>query len=100
MTMNNRNLSPLFLRKKRSPLEIVYDLLKLLRKSGGKMYYTPLMSRNNLNADTMSRVMVKLESGGLINNLKGEWHRVVILTEEGYDYLSILDKFMRMLEVV
>lgn len=74
--------------EKRGRLEIINDMLDIIRSKGGKVKPTQIMYKANLSHEMLSTYMAGLLSKGFINEKKDKnGKRTYSLTDKGYNFL-------------
>jgi predicted transcriptional regulator len=74
-------------KKKRSRLEVVFDILCVVRDHGRQIKVTPLIRHSGLSPQSFSRYFAKLlERGFLEEKAEGD-SRIIVLTEKGASYI-------------
>jgi len=74
---------------KRSKLEVIYDILKIIRKHNNSIKPTPLLRYSNLSSNSFAEYLKDLLEKELIkeiNDKKGRKH--ITLTDKGFRYLE------------
>lgn len=74
--------------KKRSKLEIIKDILEVIKSKSGKIKPTHILYKSNLSHDMMDLYMSELKEKELIKEIKKEKSRTYIITEKGLEYLN------------
>jgi predicted transcriptional regulator len=74
--------------KKRNRLEIIHDILKVIRERNGKIKPTHILYKSNLSHQMMNEYLNELKEKGFIFELKTETGRTYAVTEKGLNYLS------------
>jgi predicted transcriptional regulator len=75
-------------RKKRSRLEVIFDILYAVHNSGQGIKITPLIRKSNLSPQSFSSYYVKLLEKGFIKEVSDEKEKkLVVLTEKGVNYI-------------
>tara|TARA_Y100000310_G_C20654078_1_gene801064 strand:+ start:1485 stop:1760 length:276 start_codon:yes stop_codon:yes gene_type:complete len=75
--------------KKRDRLEVIYDILSVIRKKDNSIKPTPLLRLSNLSSQRFSEYMQDLKEKGFIqelNDSKGRKH--ITMTDKGFKYLE------------
>ena len=74
--------------KKRNRLEIIFDILRVIRDRNGKIKPTHILYKSNLSHQMMTEYLTELISKGFILELKGKNGKTYAITEKGANYLS------------
>lgn len=74
--------------KKRDRLQIIYDILEVIRDKGEKIKPTHILYKSNLSHQMMQQYLDELIGKGFINELKHDKGKTYSLTEKGFNYLS------------
>jgi len=75
--------------KKRERLEVIYDILSIIRKHHNSIKPTPLLRYSNLSSQSFSEYYKELKQKGLIRevqNHKGK--KFITLTDKGFKFLE------------
>ena len=75
--------------KKRDRLEVIYDILKIIRDNNNSIKPTPLLRYSNLSSNSFSSYYKELKSKDLIK---------IIIDKNGKKHLTLTDKGFRFLE--
>lgn len=75
--------------KKRERLEVIYDILNIIREKNNSIKPTPLLRLSNLSSQRFGEYMTELFEKELIKELKNT---------KGRKYLSLSDKGFKYLE--
>ena len=81
------------MKKKRTQLDIIHDMLESVQKKGGRIKPTHLLAKSNLSYKMMQEYLATLESRGLIATEATEEHKEYVLTDKG---LAFLFEYKRM----
>ncbi len=86
--------------KKRGRLEVIYDILYIVKKNKNSVKTTPLLRKSNLSSERFQRYLSELIEKGFIREIQDENGRSVTLTDKGFRYLdtykniiSFIDEF-------
>ncbi len=74
--------------RKRNKLEVIYDILKVIREKSGKIKPTHILYKSNLSYLMMKDYLNELIEKGLIKEQKFNDKRSYIITQKGRDYLE------------
>jgi predicted transcriptional regulator len=75
--------------KKRERLEVIYDILRIIRKHHNSIKPTPLLRYSNLSSQSFSEYYKELKEKELIREFKDEEGRKFIsLTDKGFEYIE------------
>ena len=77
------------IRRRRDRLEVVYDILKIIRQHHNSIKPTPLMRYSNLSSQSFSEYLSELLEKGFVKE---------IIDEKGKKFLTLTDKGFRYLE--
>lgn len=75
--------------KKRDRLEVIYDILRIIREHNNSIRPTPLLRYSNLSSQSFNEYMNYLISKGFVrevSNNKGR--KFLTLTDKGFSYLE------------
>ncbi|MFP3910176.1 MAG: winged helix-turn-helix domain-containing protein [Archaeoglobaceae archaeon] len=75
--------------RKRERLEIIYDILKIIKNNHNSILPTPLLRFSNLSSQSFSEYMDELLEKGFVRE---------VYDEKGKKYISLTDKGFRYLE--
>lgn len=74
--------------KKRNRLEIIRDILEVIRNKSGKIKPTHILYKSNLSHAMMEEYLTELKQKEFIKEQKTAVSRTYIITEKGLKYLS------------
>jgi predicted transcriptional regulator len=76
--------------KKRSKLEIVYDILRVIRDRNGRIKPTHILYKSNLSYQMMEEYLTELIGKGFIMEIvnKKDGKKTYAITEKGLNYLN------------
>ena len=74
--------------KKRNRLEIIYDILRVIRDRNGKIKPTHILYKSNLSHQMMSEYLSELIGKGFVVENKIKTGKTYAITEKGMNYLN------------
>ena len=74
--------------KKRTRLEIMHDILKVIRNKNGKIKPTHILYKSNLSYQMMEEYLKELIEKNFILEIKTKSGRTYSLTEKGFNFLD------------
>ncbi len=74
--------------KKRNKLEIVHDILVVIKDKNGRIKPTHVLYKSNLSYSMMEQYLEELISNGLIKEIKLKKGKTYQITEKGLSYIS------------
>ena len=74
--------------RKRNRLEVIRDILKVIRDKNGKIKPTHILYKSNLSYQMMNEYLDELIAKGFIIRLEKEKGKTYSLTKKGFDYLE------------
>jgi predicted transcriptional regulator len=77
------------IRRRRDRLEVIYDILKIIRQHHNSIKPTPLLRYSNLSSQSFSEYLSELLEKGFVKE---------IIDEKGKKFLTLTDKGFRYLE--
>jgi predicted transcriptional regulator len=84
---------------RRDRLEIIYDILSIIRKHGNSILPTPLLRFSNLSTQNFNRYMDELVKKGLVREIQDEsGERYYSLTDKGFRFLEKYQKIREFIE--
>jgi len=81
--------------RKRSRMQIIFDMLNLINNKHGRIKPTHLMYKANLSHKQMSLYLEELTKKGLVSSEEEKGKKEIILTKKGKDFLI---KYAQMIE--
>ena len=77
------------MKRKRDRLEVIYDILKIIRHYNNSIRPTPLLRYSNLSSQSFSEYLSELLEKGFIKEIIDEKGRKFFtLTDKGFEYLE------------
>ena len=74
--------------KKRDRLEVIYDILEIIKKHHNSIKPTPLLRCSNLSSKSFSEYYKELKEKELIREIKdNKGKKFISLTDKGFDYV-------------
>lgn len=83
------------MQRKRSRLDIVYDMLLTIGNKGGRIKPTHLMYKANLSHTQMKLYLDELMAKNLVEEHVKDERKILVLTEKGF---ALIQKFNQMRE--
>lgn len=77
--------------KKRNRLEIIHDILRVIRERNGRIKPTHILYKSNLSHQMMEEYMGELKDKEFIKEMKKENSKTYLITEKGLKYLNEFD---------
>lgn len=77
--------------KKRNRLEIIHDILKVIRERNGRIKPTHILYKSNLSHQMMEEYMGELKEKEFIKEIKKDRSKTFLITEKGLKYLNEFD---------
>ncbi len=74
--------------KKRNRLQVIHDILKVIKEKNGKIKPTHIMYKSNLSHSMMEEYLGELIEKGFVIEKKEAKHKTYTLTEKGFEYLQ------------
>jgi len=74
--------------KKRNRLEIIHDILKVIRDKSGRIKPTHILYKSNLSYQMMDDYLNELKEKGFILEKKTKSGKIYEITEKGINYLN------------
>ena len=75
--------------KKRDRLEVIHDILKIIRDNHNSIKPTPLLRFSNLSSQSFNEYMRELKEKGLVKTIKDKkGKKFITLTDNGFKYLD------------
>ncbi len=77
------------IRRRRDRLEVVYDILKIIRQHHNSIKPTPLLRYSNLSSQSFSEYLSELLEKGFVKEITDEkGKKFLTLTDKGFRYLE------------
>lgn len=85
-------------KKKRERLEVIYDLLRIVRERGNSIKPTPLLRYSNLSSQRFAEYLAELLEKDLIREtLDKQERKHITLTDKGFKYL---EEYQRIIDFI
>jgi predicted transcriptional regulator len=73
---------------KRSKLEIMRDILFVIRENRNLIKVTPLIRKSNLSSKRFQEYFSELEEKGFVREIESKSGKLLCLTDKGFKYLE------------
>ena len=84
--------------KKRDRLQVIYDILEVIRDRGNRIKPTHILYKSNLSHQMMQLYLNELIQKGFIIEKQLEKGKTYSLTERGFEYLKEYQKITSFIE--
>ena len=75
--------------RKRDRLEVIFDILKIIRDKHNSIKPTPLLRYSNLSSNSFSEYYKELTSKGFVKDITNhDGRKYITLTDKGFKYLE------------
>jgi len=74
--------------KKRERLEVIYDILGIIRDHHNSIRSTPLLRSSNLSSARFMEYLNELKAKGMVKEIEDKEGKYVTLTDKGFKYLQ------------
>lgn len=75
--------------KKRGTLEVIYDILSIIKNHGNSIRPTPLLRCSNLSSERFQEYLSRLLEKGFIKEIEDTKNgKLITLTDKGFKYLE------------
>jgi predicted transcriptional regulator len=75
--------------KRRERLEIIFDILKIIRNNNNSIKPTPLLRYSNLSSKSFNDYFLELKEKNLVKEIINKKDRKIItLTDNGFDFID------------
>ena len=75
--------------KKRERLEVIHDILRIIREHKNSIKPTPLLRFSNLSSQRFNEYMIELHNKELVKELEDKkGKKYITLTDKGFKYLE------------
>ncbi len=86
--------------KKRGRLEVIYDILNIIKDHKNSIKHTPLIRKSNLSTERFGQYYVELKEKEFVREILTGKERIITLTDKGFTFLekyktitSFIDEF-------
>ena len=84
--------------KKRDRLQVIYDILEVIRDKGENIKPTHILYKSNLSHQMMQQYLGELIKKGFILEREREKGKIYSLTEKGFNYLREYQQITKFVE--
>lgn len=74
--------------KKRERLQVIHDILRVIRDNKNRVKPTHLLYKSNLSHQMMKDYLQELQDKGFIAEVQEDQNKFFTLTDKGFNYLS------------
>lgn len=74
--------------KKRNRLEVIKDILEVIRNKNGRIKPTHILYKSNLSYQMMGEYLTELIQKGFVQEKKTDKGKTYLITEKGLNYLN------------
>ncbi len=88
--------------KKRERLEVIRDILRVIRDSNNSIKPTPLLRKSNMSTKRFNKYYSELQKKDFVKEIITKKGKELALTEKGFQYLhrySIIKEFVKEFEL-
>lgn len=82
--------------QRRNKVEIIYDILSLIQRKGGKVKPTHALYGGNLSYERLKSYIKEMEEKGLVTVVQENGNTFYKITEKGHDFVN---EFKRIKEI-
>ena len=87
--MQRRRVGTIIKMKKRERLEVIYDILNIIRDSKNSIKPTPLLRKSNLSSNNFSEYYKELQEKEFVKEiLDKKGRKYITLTDKGFTFLE------------
>jgi predicted transcriptional regulator len=87
------------MRSKRDRLEIIYDILSLIRSHGNSIRPTPLLRKSNLSTQGFAEYIKELLEKGFVREMSdSRGKKLYTLTDKGFAYINNYNTIKRFIK--
>ena len=76
------------MKKKRGKLEVIYDILQIIKNNRNSIKSTPLLRKSNLSSERFHEYYIELISKGFVREIINKEGKLITLTDKGFNYLE------------
>jgi predicted transcriptional regulator len=73
---------------KRGKLEIIKDILEVIRDNHNSIKFTPLLRKSNLSSKRFKEYYSEMNEKGFIKEITNKNNKFLSLTDKGFEYLE------------
>jgi predicted transcriptional regulator len=82
---------------KRGKLEIIKDMLEVIKRKGNSIKPTPLLRQSNLSSARFKEYLTEIIEKGFVREIEKEGEKFISLTDKGFKFL---DKYRTIVEFI
>ncbi|MGE0793116.1 MAG: winged helix-turn-helix domain-containing protein [Candidatus Woesearchaeota archaeon] len=84
--------------KRRSRVQIIFDILNAIKEKGGKIKPTHLLYKSNLSHNMMNEYLIELMYKKFIEEEINKKNKMYILTNKGFEYLQEYNRVQKFMD--
>jgi predicted transcriptional regulator len=73
---------------KRGKLEIIRDILEIIRNNNNSIKFTPLLRKSNLSSKRFKEYYLEINEKGFVKEITNKNNKFLSLTDKGFEYLE------------
>ena len=74
--------------KKRAKLEVIYDILNIIKSNKNSIKVTPLIRKSNLSSERFQEYLSELLAKEFVREIEDKDGKLITLSDKGFRYLE------------